>query len=145
MWVILKTAVHLEDLGMKGSVVGFILRQRTIRALATVMLFSIERNVVGLLRGMERNGSVGIAARLRLDSGNMLRLVAEAWGLSSSKCPCWVRGPPSHQGLFPQRYCSRCLNLTERYHYVGGTLLVAQLVEAPRYKPEGSGFDFSLT
>ena len=67
----------MEDLGIKGSVVGWVLKQWTIRALATVMLFSIESNVVGLLCGMERNGSFGIAARLRLDAGNMLRLMAE--------------------------------------------------------------------
>ena len=68
----------MEDLGIKGSAVGWILQQWTVRALAAVMLFSIESNVVGLLCGMERNGSVGIAARPRLDSGNMLRLMAEA-------------------------------------------------------------------
>ena len=63
----MKVVVHVGDLGIERIVVGWILKQWTIRALATVMLFSIE-STVGLLCGMERNSSVSLVARLRLDS-----------------------------------------------------------------------------
>jgi hypothetical protein len=119
-WVILKVVVHLGDLGIEGSVVGWMLKQWTIRTLVAVKLFSIESSV-GLLWGIERKGSVRIVAGLQLDWGNVLQLTAQARDVSSSRRPGWIRGPPSHQGLFPQRYCSRCLNLTKQYHSVVGT------------------------
>jgi hypothetical protein len=75
---------------------------------------------VGLLCGMERNSSVGIAAARRLDLGNMLLLMAEARDISSAKHPGRFRGPPSRQqGLFPRRYCSRCLNLIKQVIQLG--------------------------
>jgi len=45
------------------------------------------KSSVSLLCGMEGTGSVGIAAGLQLDSGNMLRLMAEARDVSSSNGP----------------------------------------------------------
>jgi len=80
--------------------VGWILKRWTVRALATVMLFSIESSVE-LICGMERNSFVGIAVGLQLDLGNMLRLMAEARDVSPAKHPGRFRGPPSrHQALF---------------------------------------------
>ena len=79
---------------------GWILKRWTVRALATVMLFSIESSVE-LICGMERNSFVGIAVGLQLDLGNMLRLMAEARDVSPAKHPGRFRGPPSrHQALF---------------------------------------------
>ena len=39
-------------------------------------------------------------------------------------------------------FCSHAASYSYSYGYVRGTLLVAQLVEALRYNPEGRGFEF---
>ena len=63
----MKEVVHLGDLGIEGSAVGWILKQWAIRALATVMLFSIY-TVSDCYVESNCNSSDGIAARIRLDS-----------------------------------------------------------------------------